>query len=93
MAMPMSASLQRRAVVDAVAGHRHDVAACLQGPGDAQLVLRRDPGDDDAVAVEQRAEQLLVRRAGRRLRATSAVRAEQPDLARRWPARSPGGRR
>ena len=42
--MPMSASLQRRAVVDAVAGHGHDVAAGLQGPGDAQLVLGRRPG-------------------------------------------------
>ena len=56
MATPMSASLQGRPVVDAVAGHRHDVAAGLQRPGDPQLVLRRDPADHDAVAVQQRAE-------------------------------------
>ena len=32
--------LEGRAVVDAVAGHRHDVAARAQGPGDPELVLR-----------------------------------------------------
>ena len=42
IATPMSASLQRRAVVHAVAGHGHHVAAALQRPGDAQLVLGRD---------------------------------------------------
>ena len=36
--------VQGRAVVDAVAGHRHDVAAGVAGPGDAQLVLRVRPG-------------------------------------------------
>ena len=57
--------VQGRAVVDAVAGHGDDVAPGLQRVGDAQLVLGLDPGDDDAVAVEQGTEQLLV--AGRSL--------------------------
>ena len=69
--------VQRRSVVDPVAGHRHHVAASPQRRRDPQLVLRRDPGDDHAVAVEQRAEHRLV---GRQVDAlsTSAVAAESP---------------
>ena len=52
--------MQRRAVVDPVAGHRHDVTPGAQRLGDAQLVLRRHPGDDDPVPVEHGAEDLLV---------------------------------
>ena len=37
---------QRRTVVDPVPRHRHHVAARLQGHGDPQLVLGRDPCDD-----------------------------------------------
>ena len=51
---------QRRGVVHAVAGHRDDVASAAQGAGDAQLVLRRHPGDDDAVVVERLAERGVV---------------------------------
>jgi hypothetical protein len=39
MATPIVASLSA-GVVDAVAGHGHDLAALAQGPGEAQLVLR-----------------------------------------------------
>ena len=52
--------VQRGRVVDAVAGHRHDVPPRPQGPGDAQLVLRGDPGDHDAVVVEEGAEDPVV---------------------------------
>ena len=38
--------LERRRVVDAVAGHRHDVAARLEGVDDLHLVLRRDAAED-----------------------------------------------
>ena len=37
--------LQRRGVVHAVAGHRHHLAAGLEGLDDPQLVLRRDAGE------------------------------------------------
>ena len=38
--------LDRRGVVDAVAGHGHDVSPRLPGPDDPQLVLGRNPGVD-----------------------------------------------
>ena len=65
---------QRGRVVDPVAGHGHDMTALLQRLGDAQLVLGGDPGDDHAVTVEQLAELVVVRPAGRdrRRRARSA---------------------
>ena len=37
---------QGRSVVDAVAGHGHDVPLLLQGLHDGELLLRRDPGVD-----------------------------------------------
>ncbi|EXI66264.1 MAG: hypothetical protein AW07_04610 [Candidatus Accumulibacter sp. SK-11] len=37
---------QRRGIIDAVAGHRDDMAARLQGLDDAQLVFGRDAGED-----------------------------------------------
>jgi hypothetical protein len=52
--------VQRRAVVDAVAGHRHDVTPSAQRFSNAQLVLRGYPGDDDPVPVEYGAENLLI---------------------------------
>ena len=54
--------LDRRRVVDAVAGHRNDVALQLERLGEQHLVLRRDAADDadrvDAV------EPLLLRQRG-----------------------------
>ena len=38
--------LERRGVVDGVAGHRHDQPLLLHQPGEAELVLRRDPAED-----------------------------------------------
>lgn len=52
--------LQGRGVVDPVAGHRDHVATCLQGCGDAELVLRGHPGHDRAVAVQQLTQPGLV---------------------------------
>jgi hypothetical protein len=49
MAMPMSADFERGGVVDAIAGHRDDVALRLQGIDDAQLVRGRDTGIDRGV--------------------------------------------
>ena len=46
--------LQRRRVVDAVAGHRDDVAVGLQRVDDAQLVRRRDAGVDRASRARRR---------------------------------------
>ena len=74
--------VQRWSVVDPVTGHGDDVAPPPKRPGDAQLVLRRDPGDDDAVPVDQRAEQLDRRREGRALE----------DEVGRWPVDRPGRR-
>jgi hypothetical protein len=51
---------QRRRVVDAVAGHRHHVAPLAQRPGDAQLVLRGDPGHHGPVPVQERPEHAVV---------------------------------
>ena len=53
--------VERGTVVHAVSGHGHDVPASAQRPSDAQLLLGRHPGDHDAVVVEQRPEDLLVR--------------------------------
>ena len=52
--------VERRAVVDAVAGHGHHVPPSSQRPRDPQLVLRRHPGDHDAVVVDQRPEHAVV---------------------------------
>ena len=82
MAMPMSAAWQRGPVVDAVAGHRDDVATRLERTGDAELVLGRDPGDHDAVVVEQCAAAPARRRAGRRRSSTGLPALRQPDLPR-----------
>jgi hypothetical protein len=57
MAMPMSACLQRRGVVDAVAGHGHHLAIGLQGLHEAQLLLRLDAGKD--IDLARRAAQLV----------------------------------
>jgi hypothetical protein len=45
-----------RPVVHPVTGHRDDVPALLQHVRNPLFVLRRDPGDDDAVVVQQRTE-------------------------------------
>ena len=42
--------LERRSVVDAVAGHRHDLALALQRLDDAELVLGRDARVDRRLA-------------------------------------------
>ena len=42
--------LERGRVVDAVAGHRHDLAARLQRPHDPQLLLGHDAREDVDVA-------------------------------------------
>ena len=52
--------VQCRSVVDAVAGHRHDVPTVAKGAGDAELRLGGHAGDDDSVAVEQRAKHGVV---------------------------------
>ena len=53
-------ALQRRSVVDPVAGHRDDVALALQHVDEAHLVLGRDAGDDaDAVHLLARAASSL----------------------------------
>ena len=85
--------VQRRAVVDAVAGHGHDVTAGPQRPGDPQLVLGRHPGDDDAVVVEQRAEDAVV--VGEVLARQDRVVGgpQSPTSCRRSRAPSPDGRR
>ena len=44
--MPMSAALECRGVVDPVAGHRHDLAAGLQGAHQAKLLLGFDARED-----------------------------------------------
>ncbi len=46
--------LERRAVVDAVAGHGHDAAGALQGLHDLQLVRRADAGEHVHVAGKTR---------------------------------------
>ena len=56
----MSASWSAGPVVDAVAGHRHDVTPGLQRPRDPQLVLGGDSAEHDAVAVQQLAEHRVV---------------------------------
>ena len=52
--------LQRRCVVHAITGHRHDVPTPAQGLGDPQLVLGRGPGQDHAVAVDHGTEHLRI---------------------------------
>ena len=50
--------LQRGGVVDGVAGHRDDLAGLLHQPGEANLVLRRDPAED--VQLRELADHLVV---------------------------------
>ncbi len=47
-------------VVHAVAGHRDHVPTRPECPSDPELVLGRHPGDHHAVAIDERAEHLLV---------------------------------
>ncbi len=58
MATPMSARLRARGIVDAVAGHRDDLAEPLEAVDDAQLVRGRDAGEQQLVAVLDRGEAL-----------------------------------
>ena len=58
--------LQRGGVVDGVAGHRHDQPLLLHQPGEAELVLRRDPAEDVQLGEP-------ARRAPRRVSACSSV--------------------
>ena len=74
--------LERRAVVDPVAGHRHDVARRLQGAGDAQLVLRATPGPRRCRRGRAgRAERVRRRRAGRRPTRTGPSGRRSPPRA------------
>ena len=70
--------LQRRGVVDRVAGHRHDQPLLLHEPGQAELVLRGDPAEH--VQLGEPALDLLV---GHRLQLAAAdrARAEPERLA------------
>ena len=56
----MSGLLEGRAVVDAVAGHRHDVAAVLEQAGHPEFLFRGDPADHHTVAVQQRRQDGVV---------------------------------
>jgi len=60
MATPDVRLVQGRRIVDAVAGHRHDVSPGAKGPRDSQLVLWRDSRHDDAVMVQRRLEHVVV---------------------------------
>ena len=62
IATPMSAVFSAGRVVDAVAGHRDDVALLLEQPDQAHLVLGRHPRDDPDVV--ELAQQLLVAHRG-----------------------------
>ena len=84
--------LQRRAVVDAVTGHRHHVPSGPERAGDAQLALRRHPAHDHAVAIEEGSEHRLVVREVAVLQ-DDRVRAGAGRPRGRWPALSPGDRR
>ena len=54
--------LQRRPVVHAVPGHRHDVSSGSERARDPELLLRRDAGHDEPVTVDRRRQQLVVLR-------------------------------
>ena len=60
MAMPMSARLERGRVVDAVAGHRDDLAQGPQRVGDAQLRFGGVAGEDDLAVLGEDAVELRV---------------------------------
>ena len=76
--------LDRRGVVDAVAGHGHDVAPLAPGPDDPQLVLRRDAGvDRDAADVLGRASRRSSRPGPRRSGPGSPPR--RSPVPGRWP--------
>ena len=51
--------LQRRRVVHAVAGHRHDMPHALEGLGDLHLVLGRDPREEDVLGRKRLFEPLV----------------------------------
>ncbi|EXI65151.1 MAG: hypothetical protein AW08_03423 [Candidatus Accumulibacter adjunctus] len=70
--------LQRRCIVDAVAGHGDDLATRLQRFDDAQLVLGRDAGEDG-----RRCDHLAQRRTGDALDLAAFTRlAAQAEVAR-----------
>ena len=77
IATPMSAALERGGVVDAVTGHRDDVALPLQHVDEPHLVLRSDPGDDADLA--HLCAELLV--ADRRELGAGQGAALDPELA------------
>ena len=73
---------QRRPVVDAVAGHRDDLAAALQCLDDAKLLRRHDAGED-----ADGRDGLLALRLAHRVELgagqdRAVARADQPGLAR-----------
>jgi hypothetical protein len=52
--------VQGGGIIDSVAGHRDDVTSRTQGPRNAELVLGRNPGDDQTVVVEEGGQDALV---------------------------------
>ena len=84
---------QGGSVVDAVAGHRHDVPARLQGDGDPELVLRRDAGDDGAVDGRAAPRAPRRRRAGRRPSGPCRPAGISPTSRADRPRPCAGGRR
>ena len=53
MAMPIWAALQRRRIVNAVAGNGHDMLLLLQRLHDAHLLIGGNPGEDDFRVVQR----------------------------------------
>ena len=84
--------LDRRRVVDAVAGHGHDLAPPPPGPHDPELVLGRDAGVDGHVL--HRPRRAPRRSGGRRPRRSGPGSRRRRSRARgRWPRRCSCGRR
>ncbi len=76
--------MQRGAVVDAITGHRDDMTPAPQGTRDLELLFGLDSSQNDAVVVDQGAEDLEIIRQLVALQDHDGV-AEQPDLLRDGP--------
>ena len=74
-------ALQRRCVVDAIAGDGDDVPLALQRLDDAHLLVGGHAGEQDLLRVERELE-LRVREAGQRVARDLHRRGGEPDVAR-----------
>jgi hypothetical protein len=92
IATPMSAAFSAGSVVDAVAGHRHDVAAALQRAHDAQFVRGATRANTE-VSHDGGGKGGVVQRVELETREHRGAASDDAQIRRNPQRRAPGGRR